>query len=209
MTQTAFDPDGMYGGIPYKVLNAGQIEALISGGIVRFKTMEQFLAVASEGVTPASDVHATNQTPAHVASRRSSASSVQASKGPMMRIAIILIGFVLGIGIIAYFTMAASDGPDQATLARLLARQNECASLMSDMTRLGVLKRVVQDAPNNTFVYVDDITWNAQSTNDRLTQSLTVYCAITPASGYLTVTVRNMQGENVFRIRNGHVVPWF
>ena len=41
-----FEPDGVYGGIPYKVSEAGAVEVLLSGGRVRFRNMEQFLALA-------------------------------------------------------------------------------------------------------------------------------------------------------------------
>lgn len=42
-----FEPDGVYAGIPYKVADNAVIVARMPQGIVRFPTMEQFLAAAS------------------------------------------------------------------------------------------------------------------------------------------------------------------
>lgn len=42
----AFEPDGVYAGIPYKVSETGALEVMLSGGRVRFRSMEQFLALA-------------------------------------------------------------------------------------------------------------------------------------------------------------------
>jgi hypothetical protein len=121
-----------------------------------------------------------------------------------MRSYILLSVAILGAAIIA----ACDAGPDQATLARILGRQGECVRLGAEMTRLGTLTRVVRDGSDNAFAYVDTAYWNQQTTENRLMQSLTVYCALTPPNGYFTVTTRNAEGENVFRIRNGHVVSW-
>lgn len=44
---TVFEPDGVYAGIPYKVLDGNRIDAMISGALVRFKSMEQFIAAAT------------------------------------------------------------------------------------------------------------------------------------------------------------------
>jgi hypothetical protein len=125
-----------------------------------------------------------------------------------MRIAVIVAALVSVIAVAAYFVIFA-DGPDQAALARILGRQGECVKLMSDFRRLGAFKNIVRGGPSEAFVYVDNAQWKQQTTENRLSQSLTVYCALTPPNGYLTVTVRNMEGENVFRIRNGNVAPWF
>jgi hypothetical protein len=43
---TTFEPDGQYGGIPYKVSEAGAVEVMLASGRVRFRNMEQFLALA-------------------------------------------------------------------------------------------------------------------------------------------------------------------
>lgn len=42
-----FEPDGVYAGIPYKVLDGDRIDAMMSGALVRFKSMEQFIAAAT------------------------------------------------------------------------------------------------------------------------------------------------------------------
>ena len=41
---TAFEPDGVYNSIPFRVLPGSMIEAMMSGGPVKFKNMDQFLA---------------------------------------------------------------------------------------------------------------------------------------------------------------------
>ena len=45
-----FEPDGVYAGIPYKVLTDGGINALMSGTFVRFRTLDEFRA-AADGAT--------------------------------------------------------------------------------------------------------------------------------------------------------------
>lgn len=44
---TAFESDGVYTGIPYRVLSDSSIEAMLPGGLVKFKNMDQFLAAAA------------------------------------------------------------------------------------------------------------------------------------------------------------------
>jgi len=48
---TAFEPDGVYAGIPYKVIELGAVLALLSGGLVRFRDMDQFVAAANGETT--------------------------------------------------------------------------------------------------------------------------------------------------------------
>ena len=43
-----FVPDGIYGEIPYRVTRECAIDAVMSHGVVRFQTMEQFLVAATE-----------------------------------------------------------------------------------------------------------------------------------------------------------------
>jgi hypothetical protein len=47
-TQTSpFEPDGIYAGFPYKILETQHIDAMMSGGLVRFRDMDQFIAAAT------------------------------------------------------------------------------------------------------------------------------------------------------------------
>jgi hypothetical protein len=41
---TSFEPDGVYAGIPYRVLTDNSIEAMLPGGLVKFKNLDQLLA---------------------------------------------------------------------------------------------------------------------------------------------------------------------
>ena len=66
--QTAFEPDGVYAGIPYKVLNTGQIDAMMAGGLVRFKTMEQMIAAVSGGNIRAANFVSSGATDASISS---------------------------------------------------------------------------------------------------------------------------------------------
>jgi hypothetical protein len=125
-----------------------------------------------------------------------------------MRVAVVLIAVVGAVAALIYFATREA-GPDQATLARILGGQGECSRLVADFTRTGVFKRVVRETPASAFVYVDGASWDRQTTSDRLNQTLSAYCGLTPPNGYFTVTVRNMDGENVFRVQNGRLVPWF
>ena len=43
---TAFDSDGVYSGIPYRVLPDSSIEAMLPAGLVKFKNIDQFMAAA-------------------------------------------------------------------------------------------------------------------------------------------------------------------
>jgi hypothetical protein len=42
----------VFAGIPYKVIDSGAIEAMMPGGLVRFKDMDQFIAAATGESTP-------------------------------------------------------------------------------------------------------------------------------------------------------------
>jgi hypothetical protein len=42
----AFEPESVYAGLPYRVIEGGAIDALMSGTRVRFKTIDQFKAAA-------------------------------------------------------------------------------------------------------------------------------------------------------------------
>lgn len=42
-----FEAEGVYGGVPYRITDTGQIEAMLAGGLVRFKNLEQLVAVVS------------------------------------------------------------------------------------------------------------------------------------------------------------------
>ena len=44
---TPFEPDGVYNSIPYRVLPDHSLEAMMPGGLVRFKNMEQLVASAA------------------------------------------------------------------------------------------------------------------------------------------------------------------
>jgi len=59
----AFEPDGVCAGIPYKVSDTGAVEVMLSGGCVRFRSMEQFLALAikDEATPSASPEHQARQ----------------------------------------------------------------------------------------------------------------------------------------------------
>ncbi|HTQ83407.1 MAG TPA: hypothetical protein VMI47_09080 [Pseudolabrys sp.] len=46
---TPFEPDGVYAGIPYRVLPDNSIEAMLPGGLVKFKDMRHLLASAGDG----------------------------------------------------------------------------------------------------------------------------------------------------------------
>jgi hypothetical protein len=43
----AFEPEGAYGNVPYKVNESGTIDAILAGRVVRFHGVDQFLAAAS------------------------------------------------------------------------------------------------------------------------------------------------------------------
>jgi len=44
-----FEPEGVYCNIPYRVLFDSSIEAMMPGGVVKFKNMDQFLAASGSG----------------------------------------------------------------------------------------------------------------------------------------------------------------
>ena len=62
MTQAVFEPEGVYRGVPFKVLEGGQIDAMMTGVLVRFKSMDQFTAAVS-GVTNMSSPATSNLAP--------------------------------------------------------------------------------------------------------------------------------------------------
>ena len=38
----AFEPDGVFGGIPYRVADDGSIEAIMQGSLIRFRDIDRF-----------------------------------------------------------------------------------------------------------------------------------------------------------------------
>lgn len=48
-TPSPFEAEGVYGGTPYRVLAGGVIEAMMPGGLVRFRNIEHFMAVTGGG----------------------------------------------------------------------------------------------------------------------------------------------------------------
>ena len=48
---TPFEPEGVYSSIPYRVLPDSSIEAMMPGGLVKFKNMDLFLAASGSGLT--------------------------------------------------------------------------------------------------------------------------------------------------------------
>jgi hypothetical protein len=49
--EAVFEPDGVYAGVPYKVEDGGTINAMMAGGRVRFREMNQFIAAVTGGST--------------------------------------------------------------------------------------------------------------------------------------------------------------
>ena len=45
-SQPAFSPEGVIKGFPYRLLEDGTVDAMMTGGLVRFRDMEQFRAAA-------------------------------------------------------------------------------------------------------------------------------------------------------------------
>ena len=109
------------------------------------------------------------------------------------------------IGGVIYFLLSA--GPDPQTTARTLARQPECRRLLANFVRLKMIDHIVEGS-DEVIAFVDGNQWSGQETKDRLAQTLTIYCAYMPSDGRLTVTVRDMTGQAVFRVRDGHVASW-
>ena len=47
-----FRPDGMVGDTPYRVLPNGEIDALIQGGVVRFKNLDHLRSMTNTASAP-------------------------------------------------------------------------------------------------------------------------------------------------------------
>jgi hypothetical protein len=56
-TMNPFEPDAVYCSIPYRVLPDNSIEAMLSGGLVKFKNLDQFLASFASSSDDANGVH--------------------------------------------------------------------------------------------------------------------------------------------------------
>jgi|GEM_PF-2855002 len=48
-SMTTFEPEGVYAGIPYRVLPDASIEAMMPGGLVKFKDIDQLMAAVNGG----------------------------------------------------------------------------------------------------------------------------------------------------------------
>jgi hypothetical protein len=55
-----FEPDGVYASIPYRVLPDCSIEAMMPGGSVNFKNLNQFMASVAGAATPNAEAHSTS-----------------------------------------------------------------------------------------------------------------------------------------------------
>jgi hypothetical protein len=53
MLATAFDPDGVLGGIPYRVADDGSIHAIMQGATVRFSDFDRFTGAIDPNSPPA------------------------------------------------------------------------------------------------------------------------------------------------------------
>ena len=49
-----FVPDGVYAGVPYRVLKSGVIEAVMQGSVIRFANMERLSDATAAGFSPTS-----------------------------------------------------------------------------------------------------------------------------------------------------------
>ncbi|MDP1866964.1 MAG: hypothetical protein Q8L13_11575 [Bradyrhizobium sp.] len=47
-TPKPFEPDGVYAGIPYRVVDGGGVDAVMQGTVVRFTTLEKFTAAVGD-----------------------------------------------------------------------------------------------------------------------------------------------------------------
>jgi uncharacterized membrane protein YhdT len=45
-----FEPEGIYAGIPYRVVPGGQIEAIMQGRVVRFSSFEKFMELIGPAI---------------------------------------------------------------------------------------------------------------------------------------------------------------
>jgi hypothetical protein len=121
-------------------------------------------------------------------------------------ITIVLTAGALAAAIWVYFAIAES--PSSGEVLRMLARQDECVQLLTQMRQTGLVKNAVKLSAGDVAAYVDEAKWVIQTTEARLNLTWGIYCAMAPPSGRLTVTVLNMRGEAIFRIKNGKVAPW-
>lgn len=46
---TTFKPEGIYAGVPYRVLRSGEIEAVLQGSTVRFDGFDHFVDMIGPG----------------------------------------------------------------------------------------------------------------------------------------------------------------
>lgn len=47
-----FEPEGVIGAIPYKVADGGAVDAMMPGGMVRFKNFDDFMTAAGNNASP-------------------------------------------------------------------------------------------------------------------------------------------------------------
>lgn len=132
MPKFSFDPDGIYGGVPYRVIESGQIDALLDGHIIRLSGVEQLVAIVSNGSDlplAADDPHVSQQCRSGpVKSGPSLASRVEAPvadttsllrrrhKGPkiVLWVAAVLLFLYIAVNVLA------GSGPVARNLANVL-----------------------------------------------------------------------------------------
>jgi hypothetical protein len=79
---TPFEPEGVYSSIPYRVLPDNSIEAMMPGGLVKFKNMDLFLA-SSGSITAGTNVARSILAPDYLENTKGQNSSVPAPRRPL------------------------------------------------------------------------------------------------------------------------------
>lgn len=183
-----FEPDGVYAGIPYRVLSNGSIEAMLHGRIVKFKSMDQLLDVAAG--TPLLGVIST---------------APDTKRAP--RFSKTGLGIVLLIGLVFYFFIISRGlAPDEVLLRSLKSDTVKCSQILQAAQAQGIVTRIKTEK-DKTEITVDEFRWGNAEYDLKLSIALAGYCLNTPADGYHTVYVYgNRDGKIKGSTTNGH---WF
>jgi hypothetical protein len=117
-----FKPDGVYGDVPYRVTASGQIDAMLSGRIVRLNSVEQLVAIVSNGtaLSPyAGSESAKSIERGALASRSTSSSAIEESSSvpanpvvrPRRRRRIIVWIIIIPVVLFVAISLLSGSGP--------------------------------------------------------------------------------------------------
>lgn len=171
-----FESDGVYAGIPYRVLSNGKIDIMLNGTVVRLRDMDELLNVVS-GLQ-------------HRAALAPETSTRPRSKRWISK----TLAAVFVVAVVA--VLVGSNSVNQDVLKGLKADVAACQKRVDTMQQAGLIHHIILST-SSADVVVNEPTWNASEYNTKVAAALYVYCIRSPADGRFTVYVKGLRDNEI------------